>query len=549
MAIAAQHTKFESHDYISPIPAEDLIKVALKKQEMYDEGKKQIKQAVSKYEEMGNLIINENERNYYFQEMDKMAKNIQQNAGLDFANMNNVEAVINLGKPFENDEYIKTALDNGIEYQRRNKELSSVPKDKRSADNDLVYMQDINDHISKGGLGNKLQKNKTYTQYVDVSEKMAAAEKEVQGTVSSIYTKGGKNGVPLGYLEKVDIERKTRNEVYQRLMLSMTDEEKQQLQISAQAQMYRVGPDACYQTWVGSNKQEKLLANQTRKEAMQQLSGLNAIPAKQRTEQHNSDISRLENIIAEQEATIAAADSHINQSPDDFDINDYNDFFTRRFVLGQAERLKFEKRKTDLKEDKVYMSDLEHKQALSEISARGAQERQTAEFSKELEYNVQSGASLTTLKGASSKLGVLPASGAKSGQIANTIASIDGDATLSASVKTAYKTQLAQLQKTYEYAEANRGNSTMRVSITPISGGKAYTTSVDDFLGQDLQTILEGGFAKIEIKSHTGSKGSKTPEQIQEETEATYKGKIGAAMKIGGLDSASAVEKVFKPTP
>jgi hypothetical protein len=547
MAIAAQHTKFVGHDYISALPAEDLIKVALKKQEMYDEGKKQIKQAVSKYEEMGNLIINEDERNYFFQELTKMTDNIKQNAGLDFANMNNVEAVINLGKPFENDQYIKTALDNGTEYQRRNKELSSVPKEKRSADNDLVYMQDVNDYVSKGGLGIKLQKNKTYSQYVDVSAKMAAAEKEVQGTLGTLYNKGGKDGVPLGYLEKVDIERKTRSEVFTRLMNTMSSEEQQQLQISAQAQMYRVGPDAAYQTWVGSNKQEKLIATEGRKKAMQSLGGLTAIPAKQRTAQQNADIDSLNEIIQDHESTIAAADSHINQSPDSFDINEYTDFFTRRFVLGQADKLKFEKRKTDLMKDEVYMKTVDLNNKLIEINASGEQARKTEEFKKELDYNVQSSASLNTLKGASSRVGT---GNTKVEQITNTMANIDADGDLNAGSKTAYKLQLEQLKKTYAYAEANQGNSSMRVSITSRVGGKAYTTSIDDFLGQDLQTILDGGFAKIEIKSKdASSKGNKTPEQIEAETAATYKGKLKAVLELNGQDSTAAVNTVFKQTP
>ena len=546
MAIAAQHTKFVGHDYISALPAEDLIKVALKKQEMYDEGKKQIKQAVSKYEEMGNLIINEDERNYFFQELTKMTDNIKQNAGLDFANMNNVEAVINLGKPFENDQYIKTALDNGTEYQRRNKELASVPKDKRSADNDLVYMQDVNDYVNKGGLGIKLQKNKTYSQYVDVSAKMAAAEKEVQGTLGTLYNKGGKDGVPLGYLEKVDIERKTRSEVFTRLMNTMSPEEQQQLQISAQAQMYRVGPDAAYQTWVGSNKQEKLIATEGRKKAMQTLGGLtaidpkkeaavydpqHAIDPKKRTAQQNADIDSLNEIIQDHESTIAAADAHINQSPDNFDINEYTDFFTRRFVLGQADRLKFEKRKTDLMKDEVYMKTVDLNNKLIEINASGEQARKTEEFKKELDYNVQSSASLNTLKGASSRVGT---GNTKVEQITNTMANIDADGNLNAGSKTAYKLQLEQLKNTYAYAEANKGNTSMRVSITSRVGGKAYTTSIDDFLGQDLQTILDGGFAKIEIKSKDASstKGSKTAEQIQADEEAKYLGKFNALKKI-----------------
>ena len=37
MPISAQHTKFEYPDYISPFPADELIKLAVKKQEMYDD--------------------------------------------------------------------------------------------------------------------------------------------------------------------------------------------------------------------------------------------------------------------------------------------------------------------------------------------------------------------------------------------------------------------------------------------------------------------------------------------------------------------------------
>jgi hypothetical protein len=95
MAISAQHTQFVTSPYINALPAEDLIKVALKKQEMYDEGKKQIKQNLDNYGKLRSNIINENERNYFDQELNKMVKNVQQNAGLDFSNMSNVEAVIN----------------------------------------------------------------------------------------------------------------------------------------------------------------------------------------------------------------------------------------------------------------------------------------------------------------------------------------------------------------------------------------------------------------------------------------------------------------------
>jgi hypothetical protein len=526
MAIAAQHTQFVTNDYISPIPAEDLIKVALKKQEMYDEGRKQIKQVYDNYGKLRGTIINENAKNYFDQEFNKLVKNVQGNAGLDFANIGNVEAVINLGKPFENDQYIKTALENGQEYQRRVTEMNGMAKDKRSSDNDLVYMYDVNSYIESGGLDTKLAKNKSYQQYVDISAKMKAAEKEIEAETFTTFEQG-----PAGYIQQVEHKRKTREDVYNRLMSSLTPEEQAQLQIHSQANMYRLGSDVLYQSWVGSNKEEKLLADETRKKAMQELGRLTSV--KKPTAEQISQMNSLQQVISYNEQVITAANENIKMNPDDFDMGEYVPFFTKRFVDGISKQLSFNNTKTELKENKVYMANLENQFKLSQIAAQGAESRKTKEFEQQLDYTTQSGASANRLSGITKVLKTVPTTKG-SAAISDMITQITNNPDLKQSVKDGYLEQLNTLLNTYKYAEANKDKGNLIVSINR-SMGKGYNTSLSDFLEANPLTLMSSGqIAQIEVRSKTSGSGkeSKTPDQIREEERAKTQGDLDAKAQL-----------------
>lgn len=528
MAISAKHTKFVSSPYVNALPAEDFIKVALKKQEMYDEGRKQIKQHLDNYGKLRNTIINDNARNYFDQELNKLVKNIQENAGLDFSNMNNVESVINLGKPFENDEYIKNALDNGLEYQRMQKELASVPKDKRNADNDFVYMYEMQQYIQKGGLDTKVTKGKTYQQYVDVKKKLSDIEEKVKGEMETFYRQG--KDAPRGYIEKVEIERKTREAVEARMMANLTGEELAQVQIHAQAQMYKLGNDVVYQTWVGHNKEEMLMADQTAKKAMREIAELQAI--KKPTAQQMSDLQNAQNILNKSQQIISAAKANANMNPDDFDMEEYLPFFTKRFLSGIVESQAKEVVKSELKEDKIAIMDRGHQQTLAEISARGKEDRRNAEYELELEYTTQSGASTNLLKGVSNVI-KKPTGGTRSAQIQDIITQISTNTKIKESTKNRMIEQLTTLKQTYEYAEANKGQGLVATFNRNL--GSKYTTSVEDFLTSDpLQLIESGAINTIEVRSRTGasSKSEKSPQEIKAESKAKLEGQLEVKAKL-----------------
>lgn len=396
MAISAQHTRFQFNEYVSPIASEDLIKVALKKQEMYDEGRNRIKQVYDNYGQLRNTIINENARNYFDQEFGKLVKGIQANAGLDFANIGNVEAVINLGKPFENDKYIKNALENGAEAQRRYAALEKMDKSQRNNDNDLVYLHDIMEYQRSGGLDTKLQKNKSYESYIDIRKKLEEAEKLVDAEETYAVQKGS---APQGYLEQVTIKRKRAEDIYNRAMSFMNPDELRQLQIHAQADMYRLGSDAVYQTWVGHNKEQKLISQDVIKNAKRQLGQFASIPPNQMTAEQIQTSNYLQKVIAEQESMVNAAQENINMNPDDFDIGEYTGFFTKRFVEGFAKRMAFENKKLDLKEDVAWKLATQHSYELSRISAQEASSKRVEAFKTRMNFTPSVSVSTNLLKG------------------------------------------------------------------------------------------------------------------------------------------------------
>ena len=544
MAISAQHTRFITNDYVNALPADDFIKVAMKKQEMYDEGRKQIKQNLDNYGKLRDTLVNENARNYFDQELNKMVKNVQENAGLDFSNINNVEAVINLGKPFENDQYIKNGLENGLEYQRRMKELQGMDKSLRSTDNDLVYMHDMNQYIEKGGLDTKVAKGKTYQQYIDVKDKVSKIEKDVQAEMQTIYRQG--EGVPLGYIEKVEIERKTQEEIARRIEASLSPEEQNQLQIHAQAQMYRLGPDVLYQTWVGANKQEKLMFEDTRKKAMYRKSQLSTL--KNRTAEQNQELNELDKIIQESDVVITAASQNANMNPDDFDMEEYLPFFSKRFINGIAANLTVEKVKSDLKKDEVFITRLEHSNRMAQISATGQQARLTAQFEFQQEnYVPERQASLYNLKNVMSP-SVLPKDFkidtklSKSQQITAIMEAINKNDKVAPTNKRRYVDNLEALRKVYEAYESNPNSQDM--IIFDKSNGLGQTqTSVKDFLTAPITDIFKSGITVDAFKySPRGKSGSSSSMTATDRAQRKLDDLVAEGI-AGGMNEADAITK------
>jgi hypothetical protein len=76
MPISAQHTKFVYPDYIDPLPADDLIKLAVKKQEMFDEGRSKVQQSIDAYGKIRNSLVRDVDKEYFDKNMNNMSKQL-----------------------------------------------------------------------------------------------------------------------------------------------------------------------------------------------------------------------------------------------------------------------------------------------------------------------------------------------------------------------------------------------------------------------------------------------------------------------------------------
>jgi hypothetical protein len=421
------------------------------------------------------------------------------------------------------------------------KELQGMDKSLRSADNDLVYMHDMNQYIEKGGLDTKVAKGKTYQQYIDVKDKVSKIEKDVQAEMQTIYRQG-----PAGYIEKVEIERNTQEEISRRIEASLSPEEQNQLQIHAQAQMYRLGPDVLYQTWVGANKQEKLMFEDTRKKAMYRKSELSAL--KNRTTEQNQELNDLDKIIQESDAVITAASQNANMNPDEFDMEEYLPFFSKRFINGIAANLTVEKVKSDLKKDEVFMTNLEHRNRMAQISATGQQARLTAQFEFQQEnYVPEMQASLYSLKNVMSST-VLPKDFKldtkvnKSQQIASIITAINGNNKLSAINKRRYIDNLTTLQNLYTAYESNPNSQDM-IIFNKANGLGQTQTSVKDFLSAPVTDVFSSGMTVDAFKySPRGKSGSSSSMTATERAQKKYDDLVAEGI-AGGMSDADAKTK------
>jgi hypothetical protein len=164
MAISAQHTKFVYPDYVSALPADIYISGMDRKQQQYDLGRQQLQNKLDIYGQIKSEFIKPEDMEYFDSEMSNMLNEINKNAGLDFSVKSNVNAVMNIGKPLENNNVLKNALSSSRKYKELMTQFQSIDPKDRGAANDYFFMKNINSWLQDGKAGSQLQAD-PYTPY------------------------------------------------------------------------------------------------------------------------------------------------------------------------------------------------------------------------------------------------------------------------------------------------------------------------------------------------------------------------------------------------
>jgi hypothetical protein len=348
MPISAQHTKFVYPDYISPLPADDLIKFASKKQEMYDEGVAKVQQNIDAYNSLRSSILTDVEKEYFDKSMGNLVKSISNSAGLDFSNKSNVQAVLNIGKPLERDQYITTAISNGKEVSRRQEQLSKMKPGERSVVNDYFYMKDVNDYMNSGKLGQKIGYGKEYTPYVDLSKDWMEFMKTQKPNQNEYFEAQSSMGP--AYLEKVTVEGFNTTDLANKFKAFIaTDPNKmRQFQMDAGYSLEQVGKEGAYQGYV-----EDMQAKATTAAQNAQMFKAEAERLQKAFNTTGSGVVKSQLEQAKQKATYyeqsrLLAEQKASTSFDDFDLNDYMEIYQDKFATNMGNMYATQKVSKDL---------------------------------------------------------------------------------------------------------------------------------------------------------------------------------------------------------
>jgi len=331
MPISAQHTKFEYPEYVSALPADDLINLAVKKQEMYNEGLAKVQQNVDAYAQLRNNIKTDVEREYFDKTMDNLVKTINSSAGLDFSMKGNVQAVLNIGKPLERDQYITTAISNGKEISRRQETLTKLKPEDRSAANDADYFEDVQDYMKSGKLGYKLGA-KEYTPYIDISKEINDRMKSAKenGTVDIIMD--GK------YIRTESTKGLTENEIASKISAMLGPKEKNQLRIDAMYDLRQKGIPQAHAEVVNFYSGIKKTSEVALLEGQRQLQAAQAAYDKSPTESARLALQKIRGPLEEARVQAEIANRNLEKISDinNFNPNQYVGLFTANFIADQS---------------------------------------------------------------------------------------------------------------------------------------------------------------------------------------------------------------------
>jgi hypothetical protein len=356
---------FKYPDYISPLPSDEYIKYAEKKQSMYDEGLAQVKQTVDNYASLRQNILTDVEKEYYDKAMTNLVQGINKNAGVDFSFKGNVNAVLGMGKTLERDSNILTAIGNGKEVQRRQEALAKVDGSKRSAANDHLYMKDVQEYLKSNKLGQKLSYGKTYEEYYDISKDW----KDFWGTIKgSNQTEEINMQSKFGpaYMEKVTKEGFTKSEIAQKFEAYLANNPKalRQLQIDVGYNLDNLGKENAYTGYVQNMRQTADAASSTVNNLDRAIGELQQSYTKTKSPIIKEQIDQYKSMRDYQNQVRVMATQKSETPFEEFDVNDYAGIYKSEFISNMSNMYAGQKVSRDLIKNEYWVQQKEDNRIL-----------------------------------------------------------------------------------------------------------------------------------------------------------------------------------------
>lgn len=380
MPISYKHQGLKYPEYISALPADELIKVGMVKQNLYDEGVAKIEKRIDELDQYGLTILKEEDKRYFSQEMDKFIKAVNESsAKADFSNMNNVRKILSIAKPIENDPYIMNAIQSSAEISRRQKVLSSLKSDERSAANDYDFMQEAYSYLSDGTVGSKIEgMGKAYTSYKDLSKKYMEVVGKIKPNIVSrpSITPDGK-WIVTNTVEGLDAAK------LQEAFNAVLDEgDRNQLRIDTNYDIKVRGRNNVVTDYLDYNKNAVLETGRSIEAQKAYISQMEQLLQKAPDPANRQAVDEAKSVLNQLEIRQKIFADNASKRADQIDQNDLVDYHARNFIANQANAYAYRQEKSEMKDNPYYMEEIQHahKVALQNLSDMRANERQERAF-------------------------------------------------------------------------------------------------------------------------------------------------------------------------
>jgi len=353
MAISAKHQLYKYSDYISPLPADELVKVALKKQSLYDEGAGKVEKRIEELNQFGLSIRKPQDQEYFNREMNKFINAVNESsAKTDFSNMANVRNILSIGKPLENDPNIINAIQGSAEITRRQKMLASLKPEERAAANDFDFMKDAYDYLSDGKVGSKINNSgRAYTPYRDLTKKFSDVLSKIKpNTISGPTMSPDGKWIIQTKVEGVDAAR-----LREAFEATLDEADRNQLRIDTRYDMHARGKDNIAQEYKATNELYSTQTSQAIESGKLELDKLTARYSRVKDPATLQNIEETKKRINELEIRRNIFANNATKTIDQISEEELVGYHKNQFISNLANAYAYKSQETTIKEDPYFM--------------------------------------------------------------------------------------------------------------------------------------------------------------------------------------------------
>lgn len=169
--------------YVEQLPVEDMVKVGMQKQQMYNEGIQKIQTQIDNV--AGLDIMKDVSKKYLQSKLDQLGNDLKTVAAGDFSNFQLVNSTAGMATQIAKDENIQTAVASTARIKKQQSILEKAKSEgKASVQNEAFFNHGVNEYLTDNDL--KSSYKGEYINYTDIDKKLREVADKIKEVDNSI---------------------------------------------------------------------------------------------------------------------------------------------------------------------------------------------------------------------------------------------------------------------------------------------------------------------------------------------------------------------------